>query len=98
MSNRFQNPSRGYLHAITVIKEPAEAPAAPKQAMVEKFGIAPGVLACINGSTPKLRSNQGAYAYFDRWYIENETVRTSVTLAIGAVTPVFHESDWIYCL
>lgn len=40
---------------------------------------------------------QSEYTYLDRWYIEKETVRTSVTLAKGAVTPIvtINKSAWI---
>ncbi len=39
-------------HAITVIIAPAVAPAAPKHAMVENVGRAPGVLAITSGELP----------------------------------------------
>lgn len=31
---------------------------------------------------------QSEYVYLERWYIEKDTVRTRVTLARGAVTPM----------
>lgn len=37
-----------------------------------------------------VRKIQSSMAYLDLWYIENETVRTSVMLASGDQTPVVH--------
>lgn len=79
--------SGGNPHAIKVIQEPAVAPAAPKQAIVPSVGYAPFLLTCSRGRNPKCWPIQSEYVYFERWYIENETVRTRVTLARGAVTP-----------
>lgn len=74
---------------MTVIKAPAVPPAAPKQAIVAKVGVLPGLLTTTKGSSPPVARPMAAeYLYFAFWYIEKEVVRTRVTLNIGASAPV----------
>jgi hypothetical protein len=71
-----------------VIRAPAVAPEAPKQATVATLGYFPIVFAWTRGSTPKFRLIHAAYVYLDFWYADIEMVRTRVMLATGAVTPI----------
>lgn len=73
-----------------MIAAPAVAPESPKQATVDGVGQAPFVFAMTRGELPVVRKIQSSMAYLDLWYIENETVRTSVMLARGDQTPVVH--------
>ena len=75
-------------HATVVINAPAVAPAAPKHATVPRVGTLPGLLTTKRGSSlPVAWAIAVEYLYFAFWYMENETVRTSVTLARGARAP-----------
>lgn len=56
-----------HLQAITVIHEPAVAPAAPKQAIEDRFGYVPFLLTWARTSMPKFFLSQAEYAYLDRW-------------------------------
>jgi hypothetical protein len=73
---------------MAVIAAPAVAPESPKHATVDSVGLAPLVFAVTRGEFPVVRNIQSSTAYFDFWYIENETVRTRVMLASGDQTPV----------
>lgn len=71
-----------------MIRAPAVAPAAPKQATVAALGYFPIVFAWTRGSIPKFRLIHAAYVYLDLWYADIEMVRTRVMLATGAMTPI----------
>lgn len=51
-------------------------------------GYAPLVLAMTSGELPVAWYIQSSSAYFERWYMEKDTVRTRVMLARGDHTPM----------
>jgi hypothetical protein len=77
----------GNVQAIAVIVAPAVAPARPKHVIVDSVGHAPLVFAVTSGELPVAWYIQSSTVYFERWYIEKETVRTRVMLARGDKTP-----------
>ena len=50
-----------------VMTDPDVAPAAPKQEMVKRDGIAPRVFACTRGEDPVAFSMQLSYVYLAFW-------------------------------
>ena len=74
--------------ASNVEAAPAIAPADPKHKTVCQFGLLPGRLTTINGSSSPVNSPIVAEAlYFAFWYTEKERVLTAVMLTRGAATP-----------
>jgi hypothetical protein len=77
------------VQAITVVIQPASAPAEPKQTSVARVGMLPGLLTVARGSSiPAVFPMIEEKKYFALWYMEKFVVRTTVTLPSGAKKPV----------
>lgn len=75
---------------MTVISPPVRPPAAAKHATVPIVGVLPGVLTITSGSSSPVTFPIAAEnLYLAFWYIENDIVRTAVTLTRGAREPMW---------